>query len=133
MKLILTLFTFLFVSSSHSQIEESNLVKGKWQFCVMDTILTPFKCDSKQTIYKFKRSGKYVEKGVSMAYYGKEIKKLKGVWSLTGITLEIDADDIEGLKFGSHTIPLEFINNDVLFSAQKDYKTVYWMFTRLKN
>ena len=132
MKLSLTLFTFLFLLTGHSQIEKSNLVKGKWQFCVMDTILPPFKCDEKHTVYKFKRSGKYVEKGVSMVYYGKEIKKLKGAWSLTGTTLEIDADDFERLKIGAKTIPLEFINNDVLFSAQKDYKTVYWLFTRLK-
>jgi hypothetical protein len=132
MKLLLTLYTFLFLVMGHSQIEESNLVKGKWQFCVMDTIMAPFKCDAKYTVYKFKRSGKYVEKGISMVSNGKEIKKLKGVWTLTGTTLEIDADDFERLKIGSKTIPLEFINKDVLFSAQKDYKTVYWLFTRLK-
>lgn len=132
MKLILTLFTFLFLLTGHSQIEESNLVKGKWQFCILDTISPPFKCDSKNTIYKFKRSGKYVQTGVSMIYHGKEIKKIKGVWSLTGTTLEIDANDFERLKSGPKTIPLEFINNDVLFSAQNDYKTIYWMFTRLK-
>jgi hypothetical protein len=84
--------------TGHSQIEKSNLVKGKWQFCVMDTILPPFKCDEKHTVYKFKRSGKYVEKGVSMVYYGKEIKKLKGAWSLTGTTLEIDADIIINIQ-----------------------------------
>lgn len=66
-----------------------------------------------------------------MIYLGKKIKKLKGIWSLTGTTLIIDADDFDRLKFGPKTIPLEFINNDVLFSTQKDYKTVYWMFTRI--
>jgi hypothetical protein len=132
MKLILTLFSFLFFLAGHSQINESNLVKGKWQFCVMDTIIPPFKCDSNYTTYKFKKSGKYLEKGVSMTYYGKDIKKLKGVWKLKGTTLEIDPDDFDKLKIYPKTIPLEFINNDVLFSVQKDWETAYWLFVRLK-
>lgn len=132
MKFSLTVLAYILLFTAHSQIEKSNLVKGKWQFCVVDTILLPYKCDEKSTVYKFKRSGNYVEKGISMVYYGKEIRKLKGVWSLAGKTLEIDADDFEKLKIGAKTIPFEFINNDVLYSVQKDYKIVYWLFTRLK-
>lgn len=114
-------------------MESMNLTKGKWTFCVVDTVLAPYTCgNSKQTTFKFKSNGKYVEKGVSMVSNGKNIKKLRGTWTLTGTTLVMDADDLKNLKILPQTIEVEVLNSETFFSAQEDYRTVYWLFRRME-
>lgn len=132
MKTLLILLLSLIANSSICQSESIKLTKGKWTFCVVDTILSPYNCgESKETTFKFRANGKYVEKGISMVSNGKKIKKLRGEWTLTGTTLEIDAYDLENIRILLKTIEIEILNSELFFSAQKDYKTVYWLFSRI--
>lgn len=132
MKTLLFLLLSLTANSSIGQTESIKLTKGKWTFCVVDTVLTPYNCgESKETTFKFRSNGTYVEKGISMVSNGKKIKKLRGKWTLTGTTLEIDANDFDNVKILPKTIEIEILNPELFFSAQKDYKTVYWLFSRI--
>lgn len=100
---------------------------------MVDTVLAPYSCgESKMTTFKFRSNGNYLEKGISMISNGKKIKKLRGKWTLTGTTLVIDANDLENIKILPKTIEIEIVNAGLFFSAQTDYTTVYWLFSRME-
>lgn len=133
MKLLVILFLSVISSASYAQSKSLDLTKGEWSFCVVDTVLSPYECnEAKETIFKFKRNGRYIQKGISIIYFGKKINKRKGAWTMEGTTLQLDNIDGEKVGLGSWTVEIQMINEDLFYSPQKDYKTVYWLFRRKK-
>jgi hypothetical protein len=128
-KIIQITFAFGFFSlNTNAQSLETELTKGEWCFCVLDSIVQPLKCPDSLYSYKFLASGKYVKLNSN----GKKVKKSSGVWELNKKNLELDPDDLENVKFYPRTIHIDFYNVDAFYSAQEDYETVYWLFVRKK-
>lgn len=119
------------LTNSFAQTKELKITKGKWHFCVVDTLVQPYVCNAtQQTTYKFRSSGKYVEKGVDMILFGKTIHKIKGSWKLNGNQLEIRADEVKTVMFGPKVLELFIQDQNTFYSPQQDWKTVYWLFQR---
>ena len=115
---------------SLSQNLSLKLTQKKWKFCVCDTFLEPYHCDSSFMTYKFKKSGSYVITGISYVLYGKTYKKRKGTWDLNGKILTFDRKVMENLKSPPKSIEIIQLEENVFYSAQPDVKIFYWMFIR---
>lgn len=134
MKIIICFIFLSFQISEHfCQEVDINLTKGKWKFCVMDTLIEPYKCQGKVTTYKFKKSGKYEQTGLSMVVNGKAISKLKGEWSLKGSSLEIRTYSVGNISINAKKIEIKQLDKNKFYSPQPDWKTVYWLFIRENN
>lgn len=109
-------------------------LSGKtWAFCVVDSLVEPYTCTEVMSTFRFKKSGRYVEKlGNGFVLYGKRITERPGTWKLKGTTLEIDPDDLEKLSFRPKSIELVIIDENTFYSPQPDAKVVYWLYKRIK-
>lgn len=128
-----TLLTLFSVVNGFCQTSDLELTKGKWHFCTtQEDSVSEFSCDEGQSTFKFKRSGKCIQTGLSITYFGKKIDKLKGRWELNGSVLTITSVKSGDLKIHEKTMTITLINEDFFYTPQKDWKTVYWLFKRIK-
>ncbi|MES2589919.1 MAG: hypothetical protein V4622_13155 [Bacteroidota bacterium] len=126
------IFVFLFKTFCFSQSLDLKLTKGEWDFCVIDTLKLPYKCDKRISTFKFKKSGRYIEKNISMIINGKTISKLKGTWKLNGNKLELIPPSFDLVKFYPKSIEIVFLDKNTFYSSQQDYKIVIWLCTRVQ-
>lgn len=129
-KYLIIVFFGILSFKSLSQNLSLKLTEKKWKFCVCDTFLEPYLCDSSFTTYKFKKSGIYVITGISFVLYGKTYKKIKGTWDLNGNILTFDRKVMENLKSPPKSIEIIQLEENVFYSPQPDIKIFYWMFIR---
>lgn len=124
---------FLFVALfGNSQTDEIKLHKGKWEFCVADTVISPYNCSESSTFFKFKRSGKFVLSGLDLVVHDKPFTKMKGRWELKGNKLKIIPNDSYPVKFDSYILDVVVIESDLFYSPQPDYQMFFWLFKRVK-
>ena len=129
-KYLIIVFFGILSFKSLSQNLSLKLTEKKWKFCVCDTFLEPYLCDSSFTTYKFKKSGTFVLTGISFVLYGKTYKKIKGTWDLNWNILTFDRKDIKNLKSFPKSIEIIQLEENVFYSPQPDFKIFYWMFIR---
>lgn len=121
---------FFFVQHSSAQNTNLQLSKGKWNFCVLDTVLTDSQCEDPMFTYKFKRSGKFVISGFEMFLNGKTIRQQSGRWELNGKSLKLTFDPLSGGNSVEKPMEITILDQNTFYSPQPDARIVYWLFKR---